>query len=440
MKKPTVFLSLALALCLAFVSACGGAAATPAPSAPPASTPAAGSTGTAGGAGAKGATISFWNGFTASDGDILREIFDRFNTENTLGIRVEMDIMPWGNMLEKLAPAIATQTAPALILLGSDTIPEYAASGGLISLEDFWAWSGLDQGNYAQNVQEAFQYNGKTYGIPMQYNTNYLYWNKTLFRAAGLDPEKPPATFSELKDYAAKLTDPAKQQYGFGIATGNVNITNFLWSNGADWLTEDQSRAVCNSPKAIEVLAMLQGFATAGQTPLGMTGADCDNLMTSGQLGLYINGPWLMNGLRTNEVEFGIGAIPAADDGNLQVPGGGVAFMVTSSANEAQRLAAYECMKYWLSKDVLKEWSMRNGIPAWSQEVIADPEIKADPIQNILGPLSQYGRMPFAFMPQLGQISADCLDPLFDQLMYGTLTPEACAKQMEDGLNAILGV
>ena len=384
-------------------------------------------------------TIKFWNGFTASDGDILREIFDRFNAENDKGITVEMDIMPWGNMLEKLAPALATDTAPALILLGSDTIPEYAASGGLIDVEDFWDWSGLDRSNYAQNVQDTFVYEGGLYGIPMQYNTMYLYWNKDLFEAAGLDPERPPTTFDELREYGEKMTDAANEVYGFGIALGNSNITNFLWSNGGDWLNEDQTQAVCNSPEMVEVLTMLQGFANDGITPVGMTGADLDNLLFAGQLGLYINGPWLINGCRQNGLNFGIGAVPAANDGNLQVPGGGVAYMVTGSASEAEKYAAYEAIKYWLSFDVLKEWTIRNGFPAWSDEVLADEEIQNDEIQKVLGPLSQYGRLPFKGMPIYGQMAADYLDPLFEQLMYGQITPKECAAQMEEGINTVLG-
>jgi len=382
--------------------------------------------------------IKFWNGFTASDGDILREIFDRFNEQNDKGIFVEMDIMPWANLLEKLAPALATGTAPALLLLGSEYIPEYAESGGIIPIEDFWDWSKLNRSNYEQNVQDTFMYKGIYYGIPMQYNTMYLYWNKDLFKEAGLDPEKPPKTFDELKEYAALLTNKNKQQYGFGIATGHSNITNFLWSNGGDWLNGEQTEAACNSPEMIEVLKMLRDFAVSGVTPVGMSGAELDNLLMAGQLGWYINGPWLINGCRQNNLNFGIGAVPAANDGHLQVPGGGCAFMVTSSASEEEKIAAYECIKYWLSKDVLKEWSIRNGFPAWSKEVLEDEEIKKDEIQSVLGPLSKYGRLPFAGMPEYNQIANEYLDPLFEQLMYGQITPEECARMMADGINSIL--
>lgn len=418
------------------LSACGQDEAADDPTSAPSQAEDEDSTG--GETGTDGVTIKFWNGFTASDGDILREIYDRFNAENDKGIAVEMDIMPWDNLFEKLAPALATDTAPALLLLGSERIPEYAASSGIVALDDFWGWSGLDENNYLDNVKEAFILDGIIYGIPMQYNTQYLYWNKDIFTEAGLDPEAPPVTFDEMVTYAEAMTDASKEQYGMGIALLNPNVTNFLWSNGGDWLNNEQTEAVCNSPETIEVLTMLQGIFENGYSPIGMTGADLDNLLWAGQLGMYINGPWLINGCREAGLNFGIGAVPAANDGNLQVPGGGVAFMVTSSADEAQKEACYEAMKYWLSKDVLKEWSLKNGFPPFSQEVIDDPEIQSDEILNTLGPLTQYGRLPFAGMPEYSQIAGDYLDPLYEQLMYGEITPEDCAAQMEEGINAVL--
>jgi len=390
----------------------------------------------------EGTKVTFWNGFTSTDGEVLRDIFDRFNETNDKGIVVEMDIMPWANLFERLAPALATNTAPAMLLLGSDKMTEYIANGGVIPLDDFWTVTGVDQTLYEQNVIDCFKYEGKTYGIPMQYNIQYLYWNKDLFKNAGLDPEKPPKTFTEFKEYAAKLTDLSNEQYGFGIAsTGSSaygNITNFLWSNGGDWLNQDMTEAACNSKEAIEVLTMLQNFAKDKITPVGKTGADLDNLFLAGKLGMYINGPWLVNGAKSNNLNFGIGAVPGSDSGNLQVPGGGCAYMVTSSADEKQKLAAYECMKYWLSKDIMKEWSLKNGFPAFSKEILSDPDIQNDPILQALSPLSKYGRLPFPGIPEANQITGDYLDPLYEQLMYQKITPEECAQKMAEGINSVL--
>lgn len=51
---------------------------------------------------------------------------------------------------------------------------------------------------------------GTLYGVPMQYNLQYLYYNKDLFEEAGLDPEQPPTTMEELAEDAKKLTNPDK--------------------------------------------------------------------------------------------------------------------------------------------------------------------------------------------------------------------------------------
>jgi len=112
--------------------------------------------------------------------------------------------------------------------------------------------------------------------------------------------------------------------------------------------------------------------------------------------------------------------------------------MVTSSASEAEKIAAYECVKYWLSPEIMKEWSIRNGFPAFSLEILDDPEVQKDPILNVLSPLSVYGRLPFKGMPEYSQIANEFLDPLFEQLMYGRMTPERCASEMEAGINKIL--
>ena len=385
-----------------------------------------------------GVDITFWNGFTASDGDVLRDIYDRFNDNNGKGISVEMDIMPWGNMLEKLAVSVSTKTGPTLIILGIENIPEYSQSGALLPLDDFWEWSGLDKSNYASNVLETFMYKGQTYGIPMQYNTHYLYWNKDLFREAGLDPETPPRNFSEFQEYARILTDADEGQYGFAFPASSMYINNFLWSAGGDWLNEDMTASAFDSPESVEVLSMLQEFGNDGVTPIGMGGADLDNLFYAGKVAMYMNGPWLINGSKSMGLDFGIGSIPASDDGNREFPGTGTAFMITSSATPEQKIAAYECIKYWLTKDVLKEWTMTNGFPAWSQEVLNDPEVQNDPIQKVLGPLSQYGRLPFPELPESAMIIADYIDPNFERMMYGEITPEECAELIESGINKVL--
>ena len=65
----------------------------------------------------KEVTLTFWNGFTASDGEILQEIVNEFNKKNDKNIKIEMDIMTWANLNEKLPTAISSKKAPDFIAL-----------------------------------------------------------------------------------------------------------------------------------------------------------------------------------------------------------------------------------------------------------------------------------------------------------------------------------
>lgn len=229
-------------------------------------------------------TITFWNGFTASDGEILREIVDRFNKEYAGKIEIKMDIMPWDVFFQKLPPAIATKTAPSFVLMGDNVIPQYVAKKAIQPLDDIWRVTSLKESAFAPTVLEMFKYNGKYYEIPMQYNLIYLYWNKDLFKAAGLDPERPPQTWEELKDYAIKLTDPSKNQYGFGMPVKIAPpwYAPLIWGNGGEFFDLKTKRSLLNSPQNIKSLEFLQDLALNKKvTPRSATGPDLDNLLIS---------------------------------------------------------------------------------------------------------------------------------------------------------------
>ena len=101
----------------------------------------------------------------------------------------------------------------------------------IIPLDDFWEKTGLDESNYLEKCCGQIKSRWKLlYGVPMQYNLQYLYYNKDLFEEAGLDPEQPPTTMEELAEDAKKLTNPDKNQYGIGFPTDYASYCEYLWS------------------------------------------------------------------------------------------------------------------------------------------------------------------------------------------------------------------
>ncbi len=194
-------------------------------------------------------TIQFWNAFTGTDGDVLREIVDRYNKENTRGITIEMDIMPASSLEEKLPAAIASKTAPALIIRGNFDTATYTDNGILTPLDDFFEQTGADASNFSDASLQALQYQKVQMMIPMQVHSTFLYWNKDLFEAAGLDPETPPATWEEAAEYALKISDPSRKLYGIGfpISGAPCYFDAMFKSNGGDVFSADGKSSVLDS-------------------------------------------------------------------------------------------------------------------------------------------------------------------------------------------------
>lgn len=137
----------------------------------------------------KEVTLTFWNGFTASDGEILQEIVNEFNKTNDKNIKIEMDIMTWANLNEKLPTAISSKKAPDFIALNYPDFAQYVENGAVQPLDDFWEYDGVDKSDFKETAVELGQVEGKQYFVPMQVQGMYMYWNNDLFKQAGLDTE-----------------------------------------------------------------------------------------------------------------------------------------------------------------------------------------------------------------------------------------------------------
>lgn len=445
MKKKLVSVLLSAAMCISLLAGCGGngaqsssdgTAGTDANQEEAASDTAKESQNADAATGEK-VTLQFWNVFTGSDGDILREIVDNYNKTNTDNIEIQMDIMPNDQLQQKLPAAIATGAAPDLVLFGVENIAPYVSNDSLVDISDFWDVTGVDKSNILENVLELSYVDGKLYGAPMQYNVSYLYWNKDLFEEAGLDPEKAPATLEELTEYAVKLTKPEKNQYGLALPT-SVTYMQFLWANGGDANDPNTNTNLLNSEENVKTLTWLQDLTVNKKvSPGNITGPEADTMLQAGQIAMYMSGPWQINGLREQGINFGIAPCVAGSAGAFS-PAGGCSYVIPKGTEESHKLAAYKFMQYWLTDDVLKEWSQRNGFPVWSKTLLEDPEIQSDEVLSAISKATEIGRSYNLGYSLASQIDNDVMIPLFEKVMTGAATPEEALKEASEAMDRVL--
>ena len=430
MKKKLIALSLCLAMLAGAAAGCSGGGDTASTAGGDTASTAGETGGDEGGSGDGGSaeptTLTFWNGFTSTDGDVLTEIVDRYNGENDKGITIEMDIMTWDVFNEKLPAAISAGQAPDFVLCSTGYYPSYVNAGSFQDLSDYFDRDGNSRDDFDTAVLEGLTYGDDLIGIPFQVVTHYLFWDKDLFSAAGLDPESPPTNWDEIKEYAGKLTDASKNQFGWLIPTDNNVVAQYtMYAFGGDFTDESGTTATLNSPENVEAFEwMYDVYVNMKASPLDSD----DNTYISGQLGMFINGPWIINGLRENEINFGVTAVPmneGIDPKSSMIP---VGFSIPITTSDEHKELVYNFVEYWNTEDICTEWTERCGTPAYLKS--AQANFEDDPLTSVLSVPLEYGAVA---MKQTGvtPVASQALYPALEEIFAGADIQQTLDKYNE---------
>ena len=247
---------------------------------------------------------------------VIRE-FERRNPD----LKVKLLSMGAGRMdPQKLMTAIVGNVAPDVINQDRFTISDWASRGAFHSLSEYIDRdSGHDslcptEKQYYPAPWREASYEGKVYAIPTSADNRILYWNKKIFReeaanlrAAGLDPERAPRTWTELLAYSKVLTkfnpDGSLKRAGFMPNFGNAWLYMYAFQNNANFLSPDGRTCTMNTPEAREALDyivkgydIVGGYEKAKSFESGFQGKENDCFIVE-QVVMKIDGDWILNAL-----------------------------------------------------------------------------------------------------------------------------------------------
>jgi len=260
----------ASALAGAALAACGAAAtATPtaAPKPPAGTTPAAAAPTTAPAAATKKVTIDFANWWGAQRRPLMDKVIEEFMKVNP-NIEVVNQEQTWDNRDQLAATIMASSTPPAVIMATRIEMLKYAKQGLIIPITPYVEAAKLDVDKlfYPGDINNQ-RWNGQLWTFPMPTgggNSSLIMYNKTLFKNAGLDPEKPPKTWQELTEAGKKITK--KKGAALDVTTMDVgsDFTSFVYwliCNGGHFASEDTKKLTVNSAEAVETLEWMLSYA-----------------------------------------------------------------------------------------------------------------------------------------------------------------------------------
>jgi multiple sugar transport system substrate-binding protein len=321
----------------------------------------------------------------------LQELFNKFGEAN--GIKVEVTAPV--DDITKITTALNSSNPPdMLILSGVDNVKTYNAQGFVTPLNDVIKGSNIDLTDFYAAPLKGCESNGDYLCLPWGHDIYALFWNKDMFKAAGLDPEKPPKTLEELAAMSKQLTkvdaDGKITQAGF--------IPDFSWSHsdlydqrfGGAWYNEDGTQLTVNSDAVVNAMKWEQQFYCDGIKPqqlldLVATGGDymsAEQLFYAGKTAFQVDGEWQVGPnfipQLAPSLNYGITAFPV-DKNNPGMEGSGVVngtvAMIPSKA--ANKEWSGKLLAWMTSPDIVaEEFSFNANLPT-SKKAAEDPRFAA---------------------------------------------------------------
>ncbi|AJY45910.1 ABC transporter substrate-binding protein [Martelella endophytica] len=285
-----------------------------------------------------------WNMWSSNDAEtaIWQHLADMVH-EKYPDITVELKTSSWGDYWTKLPVRVASGQAGDIIAMQSLRMPNFPTV--LEPLDDMLTSEGFDLSVFDQSILGGLSYDGTLFALPYDVGPWMIYYNKDMFEAAGADLPEPGWTWDQFVEAAKKMT--SGDNYGAGVFPQNYSV--MAAALGDHYLDADGKLDLV-SPEAIDAATKLTNLVTTDKVaPLVASSGDPGSLISgrfdAGNLGMYVDGPWVMLTKKTN-VKFNLGmtSLPRGE-GELEAVTAGSGFGISAkSEHKAEALKAIEVL------------------------------------------------------------------------------------------------
>lgn len=386
------------------------------------------------GALAQAASINYWHTFTSqSEAAGLDEVMALFKAAHP-DITVTPENIPNPEFMAKITAAVVAGSRPNVTMVSSERFEDLLAMDALIDMTDRIAnWE--RRSDFDDSRFDSITKDGKTYGVPGFAFVDWMYYRKDWFEEAGI---APPTTYAEFRDAAIKLTDPAKDRYGFGLrgGPGGQNyIINVIDAFGSP-VKHDDGTVGLERDKVVEALDFYAGLLVKDHAVPPSAANDGFQQVISG----FQTGQTAMIWHHTGSYQDIASKLePGVEFGTLAMPAGPVnriarlAYAFNCITNEQNADAAWEWIKFWGEPDAAVAFLEKTGYFPASSVAAKDERITGNPMYTAAAETLVFGRPQPSFPGAAGWAEGTVL-PAFQQILIGQATPEEAADQIVDGL------
>ncbi|MBD2101321.1 ABC transporter substrate-binding protein [Leptolyngbya sp. FACHB-261] len=325
--------------------------------------------------------LSGW-GASPSEQELLRQVLQDFEAKHP-GIKVKFEVIS-DQYMDVIKTRLIGDAAPDVFYLDVLEAP-FLMSKNVLEPLDRYITPDFNLADFEQPLLNAFKYQGKIYGLPKDFSTLVLFYNKKAFAAAGIT--RPPRTWREFSEASKKLTldqnkDGRTDQYGFGVAPELARQAFMIKAFGGE-LVDSQNYAAFASPEALKGLQLVvdqyqKDRTSAQKSDVGANSGS--EMFGQGKVAMVLEGNWAIPYLQENfpELEFGTAEVPTVNN-----KPGTMLFTVAYVMNQQSqhKAAAWTLISYLTGKKGMKTWTSKGfALPA-RQSVATELGYNRDPLR-----------------------------------------------------------
>lgn len=322
--------------------------------------------------------ITFWHAMSGSRTETVNQIAAEFNAANP---DVRVDALFTGSYAETLTSALAsvgTGEEPHIVQVYEVGTRSMLDSGAIVPVMEL-SGGELDVEQFVGPITNYYSVGGELYCMPFNSSTAMLYYNKDMFREAGLDPDSPPTTFDEVYEMSRQIIDA-------GAAAGGISFGWPAWimeqafamhdqflaneNNGRDALATE---VYFNSEFGVQVLTEWQRWAEDGVLVYGGREYSANDPFLAGEFAMLAQSTSSLGGIQRNaEFELGTAFLPRLegyDQGN-NVIGGGCLWALAGHSEEEYD-AVWRFYQFLSSVDQSILWHKGTGYFPSTNEAVA---------------------------------------------------------------------
>lgn len=320
--------------------------------------------------------ITFWHAMTAANEETLQALIDEFNASQE---QINVNLVFQGNYsetLDKFITALRGGDIPEIVQIEDTASQLLVDSGRMVPAQACIDATGYDTSDHLERVLAFYSVGGTLWPMPFNVSNPVLYYNATAFEEAGLDPDDPPETLEELREYSQAIVDEGAARHGIALELQAWYVEQWFGKAGEEFVNNGNGResrateVVFNNDVGLEIFTWVKEMVDDGlAVSVGRNPSGADHLLaigsedaamtigTSAALGSVYA---VLESGQFPDVKVGVSRMPGiAGEGGVLV--GGASLWISGDAAPEEREAAWRLAEWLNEPEQQATWHAGTG-------------------------------------------------------------------------------